>query len=146
MRIPSKGRYAVAALIDLSMKEAEGPLTIAEIAENQSISLSYLEQLFADMRNHGLIKGTRGPGGGYRLARDAQDISVADVIEAVDERTVYRMPEHETYEPFMMWEGLSQRLYDYLNGISIADCVAQRELLTSEQKSDSGDEDAGIAV
>jgi len=126
MRIPSKGRYAVAALIDMAMNQAKGPLTIAELAERQGISLSYLEQLFAELRSHQLIKGLRGPGGGYVLARDPERISVAQVIEAVEQRAVYRRPEHEQYHPFQVWEGLSERLYKYLDGITIADCVANR--------------------
>jgi len=126
MRIPSKGRYAVAALIDMAMNHAKGPLTIAEVAEKQNISLSYLEQLFADMRKAQLIKGMRGPGGGYVLARDPAQISIAQVIEAVEQRTLYRLPQHEHYEPFRLWEELSERLYRYLDGISLADCLRNR--------------------
>lgn len=127
MRIPSKGRYAVSALIDLALHEQDGPLTIAQIAENQKISLSYLEQLFADLRRHGLIKGTRGPGGGYRLAMPAEQISVAKIIASIDESALTIEHEGDSYAPFKMWASLSERLLSFMDDITLADCIKQRE-------------------
>ena len=85
MRMSTKGRFAVNALIDLTLREPSGPVALASISQRQRISLSYLEQLFSRLRRAGLVESTRGPGGGYRLGRDAQLISVADIVGAVDE-------------------------------------------------------------
>lgn len=126
MRIPSKGRYAVAAIIDLALNVQKGPITIAEIAEKQGISLSYLELLFANLRSKGLISGSRGPGGGYRLAKSPQEISIAQVIEALDENAVYSASAQESYEPFKIWDEVSHRLHQYLSDITIADCIAHK--------------------
>jgi Rrf2 family iron-sulfur cluster assembly transcriptional regulator len=123
MKIPTKGRYAVAAMMDLALNEAEGPLTIADIAEKQNISLSYLEQLFADLRKNGLVKGTRGPGGGYRLAKPAEYVSIAQIILAVDEKAVQTSRENEEYMPYIFWANLSQRMYSFLNNVTLAECI-----------------------
>ncbi len=85
MRLTTKGRFAVTAMIDLASRQADGPVTLAGIAERQKISLSYLEQLFGKLRRHDLVNSVRGPGGGYHLARDASLVTVADIIVAVDE-------------------------------------------------------------
>jgi len=85
MRLSTKGRYAVTAMLDLALNGTDGPVTLADISENQGISLSYLEQLFAALRNRGLVRGVRGPGGGYYLGRESDEISIADIICAVDE-------------------------------------------------------------
>lgn len=85
MRMSTKGRFAVNALIDLALRESAGPVALASIAERQQISLSYLEQLFGRLRRQGLVVSTRGPGGGYTLGREAAGISVADIVSAVDE-------------------------------------------------------------
>src|SRR5512147_2812838 len=85
MRLTTKGRFAVTAMLDLAMHHHEGPVTLAEISERQKISLSYLEQLFGKLRRRELVKSVRGPGGGYRLAQETMQISVADIILAVDE-------------------------------------------------------------
>jgi Rrf2 family iron-sulfur cluster assembly transcriptional regulator len=85
MRLTTKGRFAVTAMIDLGLRQTAGPVTLAAISQRQHISLSYLEQLFGKLRRHGLVESTRGPGGGYTLARAPQDISVADIITSVDE-------------------------------------------------------------
>ena len=86
MRLTTKGRYAVTAMLDLALQEGKRPVTLQDIAVNQEISLSYLEQLFAKLRKAGLVRGTRGPGGGYRLAKKMDSISIAEVISAVDEK------------------------------------------------------------
>ncbi len=85
MRLTTKGRFAVTAMIDLALREASGPVTLAAISQRQQISLSYLEQLFGKLRRHALVESTRGPGGGYSLGRDADAITVADIVSSVDE-------------------------------------------------------------
>ncbi len=127
MRIPAKGRYAVAAMIDLAMQR-DKPITIAQLAENQNISLSYLEQLFADLRKHGLIKGARGPGGGYRLARPAEEISIMDILKAIDERVAETPADVDGYVPFVLWTRLSRQLQQFLADISLADCIEQQRV------------------
>lgn len=123
MRIPSKGRFAVSAMLDLALHQQQRPLTIAEIAEKQNISLSYLEQLFANLRASGLVHGTRGPGGGYKLARSPDQINVAQIIESIDDITD-RAPEAQPdYVPAQLWNDLSGQLNDFLVNISLADCI-----------------------
>ena len=85
MRLTTKGRFAVTAMIDLALRQSNGPVTLAAISQRQQISLSYLEQLFGKLRRHELVESTRGPGGGYSLGRKAADITVADIIVSVDE-------------------------------------------------------------
>ena len=85
MKLTTKGRFAVTAMIDLAMRDAGGPVTLAAISERQAISLSYLEQLFGKLRRHGIVDSVRGPGGGYTMARVTDKVTVADIIEAVDE-------------------------------------------------------------
>ncbi len=126
MKISSKGRYAVAAMMDLALHEGSRSLTIADIAEKQKISLSYLEQIFADLRRAGLVKGTRGPGGGYRLAKPASEISIAQIIQALDEK--YPNKGSDDYLPYELWTGLSKRLYQFLDTISLSECVDEKSL------------------
>lgn len=123
MKIPTKGRYAVAAMMDLAINEPFGPVTIADIAEKQNISLSYLEQLFAELRRKGLVQGTRGPGGGYRLAKPAPHISIAQIIAAVDDKAIEIGRQNNEYLPHTLWADLSKRLFGYLDSISLADSV-----------------------
>jgi len=123
MRIPSKGRYAVSAMIDLAIHEKIGPLTIADIAEKQNISLSYLEQLFADLRKNGLVKGTRGPGGGYRLAKTPDNVNIAEIITAVDKKSVETHKDDEQYLPYILWADLSQQICGFLSKITLAECL-----------------------
>ena len=85
MRLTTKGRFAVTAMIDLGLRQTGGPVTLAAISQRQQISLSYLEQLFGKLRRNDLVESTRGPGGGYRLARTADETSIADIVHAVDE-------------------------------------------------------------
>jgi Rrf2 family iron-sulfur cluster assembly transcriptional regulator len=133
MRLTTKGRFAVTAMIDLGMRHHKGPVTLAGISQRQTISLSYLEQLFAKLRRHGLVESTRGPGGGYRLGKGAADISVADIIFAVDEPldatncqgrsncdNDHRCMTHE------LWAGLNRHMVDYLDSVSLASLVEQQ--------------------
>lgn len=135
MRLTTKGRFAVTAMLDLALNEEEKPVTLAGISERQGISLSYLEQLFSRLRRNGLVKSVRGPGGGYRLAKLHHDISVSDIITAVDElidATQCGGKEncHEG-KPCMthdLWSSLNNKILEYLSGVALSDLVAsQRE-------------------
>lgn len=134
MRLSTKGRYAVTAMLDLALHNQKGPVTLAEISENQGISLSYLEQLFAALRGKQLVRGVRGPGGGYYLGREAQEISIADIICAVDEwveftrckgrkdcRNGDRCLTHD------LWNDLSDEIFNFLSGITLGELVARGE-------------------
>lgn len=128
MRIPTKGRYAVSAMLNLAIHERLGPVTIADIADKQNISLSYLEQLFARLRKHGLVEGTRGPGGGYRLGQPADKITVAQIIAAVDDKNGDGNGREHPYLPYVLWEDLSRQLHQFLDGITLADCINRPEV------------------
>jgi len=130
MRLSTKGRYAVTAMLDLALHGTDGPVTLADISENQGISLSYLEQLFASLRSKGLVRGVRGPGGGYYLGRAADEISIADVICAVDEWVEFtrcnpRPSSADTQRGMThsLWDDLSQQIYTFLTEITLADLV-----------------------
>ncbi len=132
MRITTKGRYAVTAMLDLALHERLKPVPLGDISEYQGISLSYLEQLFAKLRGRGLVKGTRGPHGGYRLARPATEISVAEIIAAVDESTdttrcggLGNCQDGERCLTHDLWTGLSDQIREFLEGISLAKLVNQ---------------------
>ena len=135
MRLTTKGRYAVTAVLDLAFHEESGPVSLAAISERQHISLSYLEQLFARLRRNGVVKSTRGPGGGYTLNHDASDISVSDVILAVDESCQvagcddsdscsgdYQCLTHD------LWNELSNEIRSFLDGISLAEMMANEKV------------------
>ena len=135
MRLSTKSRYAVTAMLDLALNGRQGPVTLADISENQSISLSYLEQLFAALRGNGLVRGVRGPGGGYRLSRKPEDISVAEVITAIGEgidatscagnencQDGERCLTHE------LWTKLGNEIYDFLNGITLASFIQRDDV------------------
>lgn len=133
MRLTTKGRFAVTAMIDLALRQHDGPVTLAGIAERQSISLSYLEQLFGKLRRNQLVASVRGPGGGYCLAKPLEAVSVADIISAVDE------PLDATHcggkrnchddKPCMthvLWTSLNMRMYEYLSSVTLAELVRQQ--------------------
>ena len=131
MRLTTKGRFAVTAMIDLALRQNNGPVTLAAISQRQQISLSYLEQLFGKLRRHNLVESTRGPGGGYTLGRKANEISVADIILSVDEPIdathcagkenclgeTGRCMTHE------LWTTLNQRMIDFLNSVNLQKLV-----------------------
>lgn len=132
MRLSTKGRYAVTAMLDLAMHRDKGPVALAEISRCQGISLSYLEQLFARLRRVGLVEGVRGPGGGYRLARQPKDISIADIIVAVDEKVDttlcegrHNCQEGERCLTHDLWDSLSQQIFNYLASINLAEFLAR---------------------
>jgi Rrf2 family iron-sulfur cluster assembly transcriptional regulator len=127
MRLSTKGRYAVTAMLDLAIHHDEGPVTLADISESQGISLSYLEQLFAKLRKHNLVQGMRGPGGGYRLARVPGDISVAQVIDAIGEGIDVTMcggsedcQDGERCLTHELWKKLGKEIFEFLNSITLA--------------------------
>lgn len=130
MRLTTKGRYAVTAMLDLAIHFEDGPTTLADISQRQCISLSYLEQLFAKLRRQGLVESTRGPGGGYRLSRQPSEIPVADVILAVDEKVettrcggLANCQDDEQCLTHELWAELSQEIYQFLCGISLGNLV-----------------------
>ncbi len=135
MRLTTKGRFAVTAMIDLALRQADGPVTLAGISERQKISLSYLEQLFGKLRRRDLVASVRGPGGGYRLARPLPEISVADIIFAVDEPMDATQcggkGNCQDEKPCMthdLWMSLNAHMYDYLDSVSLSGLVdKQRE-------------------
>lgn len=139
MRLTTKGRFAVTAMIDLALREGDGPVTLAGIADRQKISLSYLEQLFGKLRRHKLVTSVRGPGGGYCLAKPDGDITVADIIRAVDEpldatqcggkqncHDEHRCMTHD------LWTNLNKRMYEYLHSVHLGDLVRQQREKSSE--------------
>jgi len=135
MRLTTKGRFAVTAMIDLGLRYGGQPVTLAEISNRQRISLSYLEQLFGKLRRHHLVDSVRGPGGGYKLARPLDEMSVADIILAVDEpidatQCGGRENCHDEQKCLThdLWASLNSHIFDYLRGISLKQLVdAQRE-------------------
>jgi Rrf2 family iron-sulfur cluster assembly transcriptional regulator len=137
MRLTTKGRFAVTAMIDLAMRHGSGPVTLSEISERQKISLSYLEQLFGKLRRHALVDSVRGPGGGYCLAKGIDQVTVADIILAVDEpidatqcggkencRDEQKCLTHD------LWAALNDRIFDYLHSVTLSQLV-------TDQKSDN---------
>jgi len=141
MRLTTKGRFAVTAMIDLALRGQQGPVALAGISERQGISLSYLEQLFGKLRRCGLVDSVRGPGGGYCLARASSDVSVADIIRAVDEpldatqcggrencHDEHRCMTHD------LWATLNFKMNEYLSSVSLHDLVAKEQAKTGGAK------------
>ena len=134
MRLTTKGRFAVTAMIDLALRQHGGPVTLAGISERQKISLSYLEQLFGKLRRRQLVSSVRGPGGGYNLAKPLEAVSVSDIIHAVDESLDAtncggKGNCAEDLRPCMtheLWTSLNEKMFEYLNSVSLAELVAQQ--------------------
>ncbi|TEU27349.1 Rrf2 family transcriptional regulator [Alkanindiges illinoisensis] len=135
MRLTTRGRYAVTALLDLALQPADQTITLAEIAARQSISVAYLEQLFAKLKRQGLVSSVRGANGGYRLARSAHDIAVLEIIEAVNESVDATRCDHKgncqngamclTHD---LWQDLSNHIEHYLAGITLASLVERKNV------------------
>ncbi len=151
MKLSTKGRYAVMAMVDLAMHSDNKPISLADIADRQEISLSYLEQLFAKLRRGGLVRSVRGPGGGYLLAREDIETRISDIILAVDEPI--RATRCTPGQPFGcrinksrcvthdLWEELGNQIYLYLSSVTVADVVDKQILGTSgvvRETKDSG--------
>ncbi len=141
MRLTTKGRFAVTAMIDLALHHGSGPVTLAEISGRQKISLSYLEQLFGKLRRHQLVESVRGPGGGYCLARDMDKVTVTDIILAVDEpidatqcggkENCHDDGKCLTHD---LWAALNERIFDYLGAVSLRQLAdSQRAKETARQ-------------
>jgi Rrf2 family iron-sulfur cluster assembly transcriptional regulator len=134
MRLTTKGRFAVTAMVDLSMRQTRGPVTLAAISERQHISLSYLEQLFGKLRRAKLVSSVRGPGGGYCLAKPTAEITVADIISAVDEPIdatqcggKENCADDRRCITHDLWATLNEKMNDYLTSVSLADVVSHQQ-------------------
>ena|SRR5689334_5704497 len=145
MRLTTKGRFAVTAMMDLALHHGSGPVTLAEISGRQKISLSYLEQLFGKLRRHQLVESVRGPGGGYVLAKDMEQVTVTEIILAVDEpidatqcggkENCHDDRKCLTHD---LWANLNQRIFDYLGGVNL------RQLVDSEKAKEAAKQ-AGVS-
>ncbi|MBS9403725.1 Rrf2 family transcriptional regulator [Halomonas sp. TRM85114] len=137
MRLTTKGRYAVTAMLDLAVNAAAGPISLADISRRQEISLSYLEQLFARLRRARLVESVRGPGGGYLLAMAPERISVAQVIDAVDESVdstrcggLSDCQQGDTCLTHHLWCELSEQIHGFLDGITLGQLAVRQEVQT----------------
>jgi len=135
MRLTTKGRYAVTAMLDLALHKNQGPVSLSDISSRQAISLSYLEQLFSKLRRSELVSSVRGPGGGYELKRGSDEIFIAQIIDAVDESVDTTKCQGagdcqggETCLTHYLWEDLSEQIHTFLESISLADLVAKNEV------------------
>jgi Rrf2 family transcriptional regulator, iron-sulfur cluster assembly transcription factor len=135
MRLTTKGRYAVTAMLDLALHGAEHPVSLADISGRQDISLSYLEQLFARLRRNNLVSSVRGPGGGYRLSRSGHEIFVAEIIDAVNETVDATgcggsadCQQGEVCLTHHLWCDLSDQIHGFLSQISLSNLVERREV------------------
>jgi Rrf2 family iron-sulfur cluster assembly transcriptional regulator len=135
MRLSTKGRFAVTAMIDVALRERLGPVPLSDIAVRQQISLSYLEQMFSKLRQHGLVESTRGPGGGYALGHRADNITVADIISAVEggagtsddesKRLAHNAGQDMTQEMTQdLWDSLNSKMLDYMQSITLRSLVS----------------------
>ena len=141
MRLTTKGRYAVTAMLDLTLHADNKPVSLSEISERQSISLSYLEQLFSRLRQYELVSSVRGPGGGYRLGRSSEDIYIAQIIEAVNESVDTTNCQGkgdcqggEICLTHALWDELTAEIHNFLNGISLAHLMARRDVKNIAQR------------
>lgn len=135
MRLTTKGRYAVTAMLDLALFSKHGSISLADISARQSISLSYLEQLFAKLRRAHLVCSSRGPGGGYRLGKLAADITVAQVVEAVDESMdatrcegEHNCQDGEICLTHALWQDLNRHIYQYLSSVTLENLISRQEI------------------
>ena len=141
MRLTTKGRYAVTAMLDLALNQQQGPISLADISIRQEISLSYLEQLFSKLRKNDLVSSVRGPGGGYRLSRNAAAIFVAEIIDAVDEKVdatscnkVGDCLSGQECLTHQLWMDLSAQIHQFLSGINLASLVERKEIMAVAQR------------
>ncbi|WP_068545589.1 Fe-S cluster assembly transcriptional regulator IscR [Thalassotalea crassostreae] len=153
MKLTSKGRYAVTAMLDVAIHAESGPVPLADISERQGISLSYLEQLFSRLRKNGLVNSVRGPGGGYRLGRCSAAIAVADVISAVDESVDATRCQGkgncqagQQCLTHNLWHGLSERIADFLSSITLSDLVNQGDVQKVSSRQDAEHESTAHAT
>lgn len=143
MRLTTKGRYAVTAMLDVAIHADQGPISLSDISKRQSISLSYLEQLFSKLRQKSLVESIRGPGGGYRLARLSSEIFVSDIVDAVNESVDATSckgdgdcQQGEMCLTHHLWEDLSDRIHDFLSEISLQCLISRREISQISKRQD----------
>jgi len=143
MKLTTRGRYAVTAMLDLALHGRDGPVSLADISARQEISLSYLEQLFAKLRQRDLVCSVRGPGGGYYLSRSGEDINIAEIISAVNETTDATncggkgvCQNGEICLTHHLWEDLSQQIQDFLGGISLARLMERHDVKSVRLRQD----------
>ena len=144
MRLTTKGRYAVTAMLDLALHAGKGPVSLADISSRQEISLSYLEQLFAKLRQNELVSSVRGPGGGYRLGRPLDEVYVAQIIDAVNESVdathchgAGNCQQGEVCLTHYLWSDLSTQIHQFLSGISLASLVAKQDVKNVSERQDA---------
>lgn len=144
MRLTTKGRYAVTAMLDLALHSSAGPVSLADISRRQEISLSYLEQLFSKLRQNDLVCSVRGPGGGYKLKRPLDEVFVAQIIDAVNESVdttncggAGNCQQGEVCLTHYLWTDLSEQIHQFLSGISLASLVARRDVQSVSARQDS---------
>ncbi|MCV6615610.1 MAG: Fe-S cluster assembly transcriptional regulator IscR [Cellvibrionaceae bacterium] len=152
MRLTTKGRYAVTAMLDLALNADNGPISLAGISKRQEISLSYLEQLFSKLRQNELVSSVRGPGGGYRLSRAADEIFVAEIVDAVNESidatscggegSCHKGDICLTHH---LWCDLSKQIHEFLSGISLASLVARKDIQAVSERLNSEQTEAPLA-
>lgn len=137
MKLSTKGRYAVTAIMAVAIGEQGKPVTLAEISEEQDISISYLEQIFSRLRKSQIVKGTRGPGGGYCLSREPKDISIAEIVIAVEDQARVQKPignglkNPRSNMINSMWDDLSQRIQSLLRAVTVADLLNGKQVAES---------------
>ena len=146
MRFTTKGRYAVTAMLDLALHSSSGPVSLADISKRQHVSLSYLEQLFSKLRQNDLVRSVRGPGGGYQLKREVSSLSVAEIIDAVNESVDATncagkadCQQGEICLTHHLWTDLSSQIHAFLSGISLASLVEDQQVqaVAKRQNSDA---------
>jgi len=142
MKLSSRSQYAITAMLELALHEDSKPITLFDISQKQKISLSYLEQLFARLRAKKLVRGRRGPGGGYVLARHTDDISVADIVAAVDDVPTEESGEEainaEGVSSDILWHNLSSQIYNYLREIKLSQFLQQPATTAGAESSGAG--------
>ena len=141
MKLTTRGRYAVTAMLDLALYENQGPISLADISERQAISLSYLEQLFSRLRRSKLVESTRGPGGGYCIARSLEEVSIADIVRAVNESVDTTLcggqkncHQHGRCLTHDLREGLSEQIESFLSGVSLRDLIEREQVREVAQR------------
>ena len=144
MRLTTKGRYAVTAMLDLALHYEQGPITLADISQRQEISLSYLEQLFSKLRKNALVNSARGPGGGYRLSRPADEVAVAEIIAAVDEtvdatrcKRKGNCQHEERCLTHELWCDLSDQIFNFLANITLGNLVEKQAVKEVAKRQDN---------
>ena len=151
MKLTSKGRYAVTAMLDVALHSQQGPVSLYDISVRQEISLSYLEQLFSKLRKQALVESIRGPGGGYRLGKDANDIAVGEVIaavnESIDATKCNGKADCQGGEKCLthnLWQDLSDRISNFLNSITLGELMAKQDIKTISTRQDGQQSSAAV--